>query len=410
MAEGGIETLAGTETKRTGNGSMLLSKPLQAITYQDLTEFCERWSEGTRVEYKQVLRTDHIPKVISSFANTVGGIWIIGVKTDESGRAITPIEGFPREPGVEERISQSCYQSLYPELLPDIRILDVPGNSNNVVVVVRVPESNEAPHAIENTTKVYIRKNSTTDRIDLAEIDRVEYLLKRRREAGVKRDDMLAKLTTYSRPKKNAIRIKIGPQYPHGPLLTRDLLTQRVKLIPGARISPFVHPIREGYIAPAPYAPDTFQNDVYFATNFHGMIVYEERLEKSTVPQDPRIGVIHLDSVTSCINWGLKIAKILLAETTVNLKLDVQVEGITKCTVFYGQGSNVHETGGYALDNTSSAEARLTTEQLNDSDFMTQLLVDLIYQLMWPFNWHNRIQIDHAIRGPILPSTGQASR
>jgi predicted HTH transcriptional regulator len=212
---------------------MLFSKPLQEITYQDLTEFCERWSEGVRVEYKQVLKTDHIPKVISSFANTVGGIWIIGVKTDESGRAIIPIEGFPREPGIKERITQSCYQSLYPGLLPDIKILDVPGSSNNVVVVVRVPESNEAPHAIENTTKVYIRTNSITDRIDLAQIDRVEYLLKGRREAELKRNDMLAQLATYSRLKNNAVRVRISPQYPHRPLLTRDLLTQRVTSIPG---------------------------------------------------------------------------------------------------------------------------------------------------------------------------------
>ena len=35
-----------------------------------------------RVEYKSEIA--HIPKIISSFANTLGGIFIIGVETDEN--------------------------------------------------------------------------------------------------------------------------------------------------------------------------------------------------------------------------------------------------------------------------------------------------------------------------------------
>lgn len=384
---------------------MLFKKPLKEITFEDVQVFCDTWPEGVRVEYKRIEGDKVIPKVVSSFANTVGGVWIIGAKTDKvTNRVISPIEGIPFEPGIEERITQSCYANLYPPLLPDIRIVLVP-ETNNMVVIVQVHESVEAPHVIENTAKVYIRTNSTTERIDLAEIDRVEYLLKRRHEAELVRDDMLKHLASYSRLSKNVITVRIGPQYPHRPLLTRDVLTQRVRSIPGVRISPFVHPIREGYMAPGPFAGDTFQDDVYFATNFHGMIVYEERLEKSTVPDKPTVGLIHLESVISCINWGLNIAKILLAKTTANLKLDVRVEGIAKCTVSYRQGSFTCGTNAYALDNTTSAEARLITEQLNDSDFTTQLLVDLIFQLMWPFNWHNRAEIDSAVRLPLPPST-----
>jgi hypothetical protein len=388
---------------------MLFSKPLHEITFAEIDSFCRTWPEGIRVEYKQVLRTDHIPKVISSFANTVGGIWIIGVKTDKSGRAIFPIEGFPREPGIEDRITQSCSQGLYPSLLPDITIVDVSGSPNNVIVAVHVPESIEAPHAIENTTKVYIRRNSTTERIDLAEIDRVEYLLKRRREAELSRDVMLTQLARHSRL-RNKISVRIGPQYPHGPLLTGDLLTQRVRSISDIRINSFPYPIREGYMAPAPYAVGTFRDEVYFATNFHGMIVYEERLEKSKPQREPEISSIHLESVTSCIHRGLTAAKILLNERTINLKLDVWVEGIAQSTVTYRVDNFPRQTDGYALDNTISAEARLLSEQLNDSGFRTQLLANLICQLMWPFNWHNRVEIESAVRGPIPPSTGQGSR
>jgi schlafen family protein len=377
---------------------MLFTKPLHEITFADIDAFCRAWPEGVRVEYKRELVARHIPKVVSSFANTGGGVWIIGVATGVDNLPVFPIRGVTREPGLEERITQTCYQNLYPPLLPEIKIIDVPGDPAKVIAVIQVPESVEAPHAVENTTKVYIRTNSTTEIIQLAEIDRIEYLLKRRREAELTRDDMLTQLARFSRL-RDKIRVRIGPQYPHRPLLTRDLLTQRVKSIPGVRISPFVHPIREGYMAPDPHAARTFQDEVYFATNFHGMMVYEERLERSQHPRESGIGIIHLESVIYCIGQGFAIAKILLNEITENLKLEVLVEGIAQSTVVYMQGSYPREIDGYALDNTSSAEASLRSEQLNDSDFTIQLLVDLIYQLMWPFNWHNRDQIDSVVRG-----------
>ena len=56
------------------------------------------------------------------------------------------------------------------------------GKLGSVVVVVRVGESQEAPHAIQNSTKVYVRQGSVTQPYELADIDRIEYLLKRREE------------------------------------------------------------------------------------------------------------------------------------------------------------------------------------------------------------------------------------
>ena len=49
------------------------------ITFSDIEEFCREFGEGVRVEYKREIQ--HIPKIVSSFANTWGGIFIIGVET-----------------------------------------------------------------------------------------------------------------------------------------------------------------------------------------------------------------------------------------------------------------------------------------------------------------------------------------
>jgi predicted HTH transcriptional regulator len=54
--------------------------PLQDVDFQQVETFCHEWPEGVRVEYRQEIT--QIPKIVSSFANTMGGIWLIGVKTD----------------------------------------------------------------------------------------------------------------------------------------------------------------------------------------------------------------------------------------------------------------------------------------------------------------------------------------
>ena len=144
-------------------------------------DFCKTFPEGVRVEYKQE-PTKHIPKIISSFANTVGGIWIIGVETDKTTNLPRlPLEGMKQTAGVQEQITQSARTGIYSAITPDVRVLDVPGKPDRMIVVVKVPESIEDPHAIENSTRVYIRTASTTEPYDLADIDRIDYLLKRRR-------------------------------------------------------------------------------------------------------------------------------------------------------------------------------------------------------------------------------------
>ena len=161
----------------------MFTKPLEEIEFADVEEFCRQCPEGERVEYTLEMptggeRTKDIPAIVSAFANTSGGILIIGVKTDENNNAILPVPGVPSQPQMEERISQSAYRSISPEVRPEVRIVpNVPNEPGNVVVVVRVEKSLRVPHAIDKSTKVYIRVGSTTL---LASIDKIEQMWKRR--------------------------------------------------------------------------------------------------------------------------------------------------------------------------------------------------------------------------------------
>ena len=158
----------------------MFTKLANEIDFNDIEAFCREWGEGVRVEYKSNIA--NVPKIISSFANTQGGIFIIGVETDENSRAKLDIQGIPNEGGIREQIEQSATDGIYPPIMPEVIICDVPGEKDKVVIVVRVEESQHAPHAIQNSTKVYVRQGSTTPPYELAEIGRIEYLLKRREE------------------------------------------------------------------------------------------------------------------------------------------------------------------------------------------------------------------------------------
>ena len=160
----------------------MFTKPIDEITFEDVKSFCDVWAEGVRVEYKQEIK--HIPKIVSSFANTLGGIFIIGVKTDEENKAILPIEGIPKRSGIMEQIQRSAGDGIYPSIMPDVKIVDVP-NTNNVVVVLRVDESLQAPHVQQNSPVVYIREGSTTPPYVYADVDRIDYLLKRRENSQI---------------------------------------------------------------------------------------------------------------------------------------------------------------------------------------------------------------------------------
>lgn len=78
---------------------MLFTKSKDEITFEDVKTFCEYHAEDEDVEYKQLIVhvgyeqqiTKNIPKVIASFANTYGGICLIGVEANQVDNRVTDI-------------------------------------------------------------------------------------------------------------------------------------------------------------------------------------------------------------------------------------------------------------------------------------------------------------------------------
>ena len=77
----------------------MFTKSKDKITFADVEDFCREFPEGVSVEYKREIK--NIPKIVSSFANTLGGIFIIGVEADQKdNKVIFPIQGIPRKLGI----------------------------------------------------------------------------------------------------------------------------------------------------------------------------------------------------------------------------------------------------------------------------------------------------------------------
>ena len=204
----------------------MFTKPIDEITFEDVESFCEQWAEGVRVEYKSEIEEvkGKIPKIVSSFANTYGGILLIGVEADQKNNRVNSIPGIQRK-GIEEQIRQSALTGIYPGVIPEVRLVEVP-NTGNVVVIVRVDESIQAPHAIKEVTQVYIRVGSITQPYEykLAEMDRIAYMFKRREDSQVVARQILDRIET--RAKHNldldmpTLTVTAQPVFPYRPVIS----------------------------------------------------------------------------------------------------------------------------------------------------------------------------------------------
>jgi hypothetical protein len=368
---------------------------LRDIDFQHVKAFCQTLPEGVRVAYKQ--QPVQIPKIVSSFANTFGGIWVIGVETNKAtNMPLLPIQGIPAQPGIEEQITQACWNGVYPPLTPEIKV--IPADPGRVVVVVRMPESIEAPHAIENTTRVYIRTNSITQPIQFAEMDRIEYLLKRRHSPEHRREQMIEATVSRAGVQPPCLQVIIGPKYPYQPLLTEDQLTERLQSMPtfpGYRNRPWsMRRIQQGFISlQNPHM--SFPSEC-FEVNLYGLISYAQFLESGNFE-----GTSYIRLVPLVIRIGavLRMAAFLLKETTTNLFIRVCLEGLAKYMIVADHTSTglgvilepvdpsrpPTQNPPQALENTIVAETDALRETL-DEEF-TAHVTELVRRLMWAFDW-----------------------
>ncbi len=376
----------------------MFTKPIDEITFKDVKNFCQKFPEGVSVEYKQKIENikKNIPKIVSSFANELGGIFIIGVEADQINNCVKSIPGIPPRNGIEEQILESALTGIYPPVIPKVKILGVP-NSNNVVVVVRVDESVQAPHAIQNSTRTYIRTGSITQTNDLADIDRVKHMLKRREDSQfvarqiLKRiEERTEKLCVTDEPN---ITVIVRPIFPYRPVIS----TAKIYEVARKEIAPTVEKSSLRRVVGGtcfligkkkPYILIKGEKTYNcLELNDHGIVYYRQGIEFGV-----EVKHIFLSRIVWAIGYGIEYARSLYekCDPLGNLEITVQLRGVfgEQLRFYEGQGDDEWKRQ-QSLDSEIPASVQCFSRDLVEREKNLDLVDNLAEQILWAFNVDN---------------------
>jgi hypothetical protein len=218
----------------------MFGNDLEHLELSEIVSFLETGvREGVALEFKKDF-PNHLEKTLASFANTYGGFLLIGVDETSTGAAALPIVGVELRPGLRERVLQKALEAVYPPLLPEVCVYEFPsGNGvaepDRALVVVRIIESDEAPHAVDNRTVVYLRNDNVSTRfVRTASLAEIEWLRNRRaasrelkemlfRKAAERAESVRAQRRGRNKAeqywREGTMTFKVSPAFPREPLM-----------------------------------------------------------------------------------------------------------------------------------------------------------------------------------------------
>ena len=385
---------------------MLFSKPISDLDHHDIEEFCTRFRENIRVEYKSTFDDSvkrKLPKTLSSFANSYGGVLVIGVKTT-SGVPEEPFEGIAfQDPEPRLTVENVCRDNIFPEVLFYAQL--VPSQvSGKAFLVIQVNESPKAPHAIENSTQVYVRTGDSASPTKLADMALLERLLLRRREVSARWDEFFAESSILAdragiRKDVPLLELQIGPLYPTDVVIQREKVFEfladdlRRRALGFYKNESFRHP------AGALLSRDD-EHARYLNIGELGTIHYLEPLEPT------RCSDLGLDGATDMIYqfWNITrpIIRVLTAAGHLALTHSVccalqsraRLINVSKLRFTHSRGSPVETLPVFTLSAVAPAWTTCGSELL--STRIKDVTVELLYQLRWLFGTqspHTRDQI-----------------
>lgn len=374
----------------------MFTKPLSQIEYSDVVAFCTAFKEGIRVEYKREMIND-FPKAISAFANTLGGIIIIGAETDKVQNKVISINGIDSEEGIEEGILDSSLNGIYPSIIPEVKIFEIPEKKGKILVVIKVHESVEAPHAIQNSTRVYIRTGSITQPYEMAEVDRIKYLLDRREKPLKLKEELkqraygrVSNLLGGFKPRVPYVCISILPVFPYQPLVSLGDLFTFCNRVP-SRYAYFNDPQRivDGVCKLAGNSEDFYYREI----NHYGLIFTCDTLSKaeskwkriSAQDADKRLYVRFTHFVLD-IGQALKLAEMFYDECGYlgNVEVKIDAENIANEFLLYNDEGFAEFDEYKSVDNNVSSSKIILVEDIQVK--LLEIVVSLVHNILWIFN------------------------
>ncbi len=215
----------------------IYSKSVSDISTEDLRQLLEEQPvENIRLEFKSTLPSrDEFLKKASGFANTYGGILIIGASASSKDGKLESLPGITAEPGLKQRLVQWTFDGLAPPLDPFVsEPISTPADATKFCYVVSIPESLVAPHFINGRRGAYVRTDEFSGRFDaqLATYDELVHLADRRSLAVKRREQLLRRAEDRfstleqkgSGPPQAVLTLFLCPAYPAISIFAQDRL------------------------------------------------------------------------------------------------------------------------------------------------------------------------------------------
>lgn len=176
----------------------LLAITTDRITFADVVAFLEqKIREKVRHDYKANFPADNyaLAKTLAAFANTMGGIVLVGIGQERNGEPTLPPSGLSGDSGnkLAERVQQIAHRYIWPPVPIEVMPIEIPPgepNQGKWIVIVRVHESDQAPHSMVDDNAIYIRRDEMSEPETFIALRWLEQLLKRRTHGERLRDEM----------------------------------------------------------------------------------------------------------------------------------------------------------------------------------------------------------------------------
>lgn len=191
------------------------------MTFEDIKSFCNQGlSEGQRIEYKTDFPKNlKLAETVCAFANSEGGILLIGVQADKTENKPIAIPGIQLTEGLEERVISICLSHISPTYVPEVKVCDFKSNQGNrAVLLIRVRSSYFAPHYLLDNNKIVVRTHSTNS---LADLRTIENLIDRREKVRTEGapPDVFYQAKIISVESEAFENVVIAPHFPSEPFI-----------------------------------------------------------------------------------------------------------------------------------------------------------------------------------------------
>jgi hypothetical protein len=227
----------------------LFDTPISRLKTQDLQELlADQAVENVRLEFKrEVPNKEEMLKKLSSFANTFGGILVVGAEANSTDGRIVGLPGVEQQQSYKQTIIQWCSSGTMPPVTAEVSDpVPIPDGNGRVCYVINVPESDLGPHFLNGRKGVYVRTDEFSKRFEpgLATEQELRHLLNRRTLVQERRKALIQRAreryaTFVARPQPAAtddrqslssrIELAVTPRFPATPLCAHERLFTTVR-------------------------------------------------------------------------------------------------------------------------------------------------------------------------------------